>query len=149
MAKTKVWGEIAKEVGARAQRTQRNSARRFRVKKVSPLVLDEIDGDEILEEGDEDFEIESDVKDECEKGDTVLVIVADDGDFVATALLSDDGAPPRPVKTHSHDSLTGVESITFAAVSAGSVPNNSLFRDSGDGKLKYKDGGGTAHALYE
>lgn len=38
--------------------------------------------------------------------------------------------------------------MKLAAVTAGSVPSGSLFRDTADGKLKFKDGGGTTHALY-
>lgn len=38
--------------------------------------------------------------------------------------------------------------ISFVAASAASVPTNSLFRDSADNKLKYKDNAGTVNLLY-
>lgn len=38
--------------------------------------------------------------------------------------------------------------VTFAAIAAAGVPNNSLFRDSADDKLKFRDNGGTVNALY-
>jgi hypothetical protein len=39
-------------------------------------------------------------------------------------------------------------SIQFSPVPASSVENRSLFVDSADGVLKFKDGGGTLHATY-
>jgi trimeric autotransporter adhesin len=45
-------------------------------------------------------------------------------------------------------SLTIDKFITFAAIASGSVSNNSLFKDSSDGKLKFKDNSGTVQALY-
>lgn len=39
-------------------------------------------------------------------------------------------------------------SVVFDAVAAATVPNNSLFRDSADDVLKFKDNGGTVNALY-
>lgn len=42
--------------------------------------------------------------------------------------------------------LNGV--IKFGAVAAASVPNDCLFKDAADGKLKFKDAGGTSNALY-
>lgn len=44
--------------------------------------------------------------------------------------------------------LTITSGFTFPAIAAGSVPNNSLFRDSADNKLKFKDNAGTVNALY-
>lgn len=42
--------------------------------------------------------------------------------------------------------LTGAMSMT--AIAAASAQNNTLFRDSADGKLKWKDNGGVVNALY-
>jgi hypothetical protein len=38
--------------------------------------------------------------------------------------------------------------IPFAALAASAAPNNSLFRDAADNKLKFKDNGGIVNALY-
>lgn len=38
--------------------------------------------------------------------------------------------------------------IGFTAEAAAGVANNTLFKDTADGKLKFKDNGGTAQALY-
>jgi hypothetical protein len=38
--------------------------------------------------------------------------------------------------------------IDLPAIAGGSVPNNTLFRDSADNKLKWKDNAGTVNALY-
>lgn len=47
-----------------------------------------------------------------------------------------------------HESLTLSKVATFAAIAAASAPINSLFKDSADGKLKFKDNGGVVNALY-
>lgn len=39
-------------------------------------------------------------------------------------------------------------SLHFVAVAAAAVPNDSMFKDSVDGVLKFKDGSGTVYALY-
>ena len=38
--------------------------------------------------------------------------------------------------------------MKLASIAAASVPSGSLFRDSADGKLKFKDAGGTVNPLY-
>jgi hypothetical protein len=45
-------------------------------------------------------------------------------------------------------SHTGLVGLTFVAMSAASVPNNTLFRNTATGKLSYKDNSGTTNALY-
>lgn len=41
-----------------------------------------------------------------------------------------------------------VSSVVFVAIASSNVSNNSLFKNSADGKLSFKDNGGTVHALY-
>jgi hypothetical protein len=54
----------------------------------------------------------------------------------------------NPVLPASNGTMMTGDLATFTAQAAAGVPNNSLFRDSADGKLKYKDNGGTVNALY-
>ena len=48
--------------------------------------------------------------------------------------------------TGSATQITG--GFTFVAQTAASAPNDTLFKDSADGKLKFKDAGGVVNALY-
>lgn len=53
-----------------------------------------------------------------------------------------------PVLPNSNGVLLTGDLATFTAQAAAGVPNNSLFRDSADGKLKYKDNSAVVNALY-
>lgn len=45
--------------------------------------------------------------------------------------------------------LAGEGQLAFPdSVAATSVPKNTLFRDTADGKLKFKDNAGAVHAFY-
>lgn len=72
------------------------------------------------------------------------------GDFVEQKLTSGviEAAGWKPVLPLSNGTLLTGDLATFTAQAAAGVPNNSLFRDSADGKLKYKDNGGVSNALY-
>jgi hypothetical protein len=70
--------------------TRRRSAHveRFKVVQAAPLVLDQIEGSLILEEGDPDFEIAAAVDSAAPvKGDMVLVHQGADGDWIATGVV--------------------------------------------------------------
>lgn len=61
---------------------------RFKVNRVSPLRLEQLDGELLLEEGDDDFEIAHAVDAaDVDKGDQVLVHEDADGDFIAVAVV--------------------------------------------------------------
>lgn len=44
--------------------------------------------------------------------------------------------------------LGGTQAVTMTAISSASAPNNSIFKNSSDGKLYFKDNGGSSTALY-
>ncbi|MBA2751594.1 MAG: hypothetical protein H0U41_05055 [Actinobacteria bacterium] len=108
MSLAEVWKEVGRELRGAAKEEVREAGHapvRFKVLGVTPLILDEIGGDLILEQGDEDFDIDErllpgnhvDLPGGAQGtrnagslpavGDIVLVSRARDGDYVATAVV--------------------------------------------------------------
>ena len=89
-----VWAEIADRLRNVAEGTgskRRPGPQRFTVRGTTPLVLDELLGNERLEEGDPDFEIDDRVLSDAAVGDIVIAQQDADGDYVATALVKEGG----------------------------------------------------------
>jgi hypothetical protein len=88
-----VWNEIVAELGGLAGRTVHNVSpppRRFKVRNADPLVVEELHGDLVLEEGDPDFEVEEALKTtRPAAGDLVLVDTDAHGDYVARGRIAD------------------------------------------------------------
>jgi hypothetical protein len=76
-----VWGEIAGRIREHAKDGS-PSVERYTIKRLSPLLLDQIDGDNVLEDGDDDFVVGKLVKASpgLAVGDVVRVLVDPDGD---------------------------------------------------------------------
>lgn len=106
-----VWAEIAE----RLRRRSGGSVRRFRVRSVDPLVLTALDGDERLEQGDEDVEIDSHVLGAAARGDVVAVLEDRKGDFVVAALLGDE-EEPVPVPTAPDPDFGAIVSSVAQAI---------------------------------
>lgn len=68
------WREIADSLASTAGGPE---VERYTVVRASPLMLDEVDGDNVLEDGDDDFVLSAAVED-VEVGDIVRVMYADD-----------------------------------------------------------------------
>jgi len=87
-----VFQELAAAIRGIAQAEARNTSppiARYKVKKADPLVLEEIGGDGVLEEGDDDVEIDRGVLDERpDVGDTVRVHQDTDGDWIVSGVVS-------------------------------------------------------------
>lgn len=74
--------------GIVADRTRAIAADRFKVVKANPLVLRQIEGDLVLEEGDPDLEIADAVDTAAPAvGDMVVVHQGADGDWIATGVV--------------------------------------------------------------
>lgn len=52
-----VWAQIAEKLRDHARDSGGTEVQRYRVLRANPLLLDQVDGDERLEEGDDDFTI--------------------------------------------------------------------------------------------
>lgn len=85
------WDDVVDRLKERFDR--RGSVRRFRVVGTDPLIVRALDGDERLEQGDEDVEIDDGTLAAAEVGDVVLVFEDDEGDFVIAGLLGDEESP--------------------------------------------------------
>lgn len=80
--------ELASRLVSMHERTRRAHVERFKVVQGAPLVIEQIHGNLILEEGDPDFEIADAVDTAAPvKGDMVLVHQGADGDWVATGVV--------------------------------------------------------------
>jgi hypothetical protein len=75
-----------------------------------------------------------------DSGQSTIDITADDNDC-GQIVVKNAGSD-----VFTLDAFKG--SITFAAVSSATATNNSLYRDSGSGKIRWKDNSGTSHDLY-
>lgn len=97
-------GERLREMAAK------RSARRFRVTQLAPLVLEALDSDERLEQGDEDVEIDDRFLGDAAVGDTAAVIEDKSGDFIVLGLIADEDNP-RPVRSHTQpiSTVTGLQ----------------------------------------
>lgn len=84
-----VWDEIAGHVKQRA-RDAAPQWQRYRVMRVDPLQLDELGGDNVLEDGDDDFVISKAVAKQIEDGDVekgdVCKVVYDDDEYTAMSV---------------------------------------------------------------
>lgn len=65
--------------------------------------------------------------------------------FLLPKSVGNDSLEDGAVNTRVLGVLT---TIGWTPVAAAGVANDTLFVDSGDGKLKFKDGGGVVNALY-
>lgn len=79
--------EIAEETSSRVER--------YQVRSAAPLRLEQVDGDEVLEEGDEDFEIGENVRGfALESGHHVNVIRGPDGWHAVDVVATEDNPGP-------------------------------------------------------
>lgn len=70
------------------ERARQAHVDRFKVVQADPLVIEQVEGELVLEEGDPDFEIAKAVDDAVPTiGDMVLVHQGHDGDWVATGVV--------------------------------------------------------------
>jgi hypothetical protein len=85
-----------KELARRLRQMAREEARsasppvqRFKVRRANPLVLDEIGGDLLLEEGDEDVELARELAaDRPSVGETVRVHRDAEGDYIVSGVIT-------------------------------------------------------------
>lgn len=78
-----------------------------------------------------------------------VVLKSLDGSYTRLEMQNSSGTRLAYIETSSTGMFsTNVLYETFVSIAAGSVPNNSVFKNSADGKLSFKDNSGTTHALY-
>lgn len=86
-----VWDAVAARIRELVEESTRAaSPGRGRVRSVDPLVIEGVDDDLDLEEGDPDVEIAHGVKADATQGDHAVVHRDEDGGFLVTALLKEE-----------------------------------------------------------
>lgn len=77
-----VWNDIAELIDGRARKhAARAQPKRFKVRRPSPLVIDAVEGDLSLEEGDPDVEVHGTTA-TLNAGDLVFVAEDEHGDYI-------------------------------------------------------------------